>query len=225
MSDDEVYKANGALVAHLKSVQGDDLQLNVANKLYPQSGYSIKQEFVDILQGHYGSEVQSLDYANANEAVNTINGWVEEKTKQKVKDLLSQNDINASVRLILVNAVYFKGNWANKFEATMTGREKFHLADGTTEDVDMMKLFNKKFIFKEKPFGIPASVCELPYVDERMSMTIVLPDAGVPLAEVESKLDSNFLKAFFDLGRYKSSVHVSIPKFKFEESIEVNLFS
>lgn len=101
-----------------RGTQGN-YQLSVANALWGQKGYKFLKEFIDLVNDNYGAGLNEVDFKNATEeARKIINTWVEEKTNGKIKDLIPKGILNNLTRLLLTNAIYFKGNWAAKFKMT-----------------------------------------------------------------------------------------------------------
>jgi serpin B len=97
------------------------VQLELANSLWPQKGFKILPEYLKLVQAGFDSVITPVDYQKASGPVRQqINTWVANKTNQRIKDLLSPMDVTASTKLVLVNAIYFKGNWAEKFDAKAT---------------------------------------------------------------------------------------------------------
>jgi serpin B len=217
--DDDILRLNSELMDALNNQIGDQVTLNTANKIYPNEGFNIRKEFVDSIVKNFHSEVQQLNYSDAEGSAKIINDWVSLKTKEKINNLVPSNALNASTRLVLVNAIYFKGNWLQKFNKEGTIKEDFTLADGSKQKVDMMRLVNKKWKTQNLP-EINAQVCVFPYAGEKVSMTIILPHVGVTLESVESKLNGNLIKEIFSKG-FKQEINVFIPKFKLEYSQEV----
>ena len=221
LQNEHIHNGNAELTDSIKRL-GDSVAINVANKIFPKHGFNVKQSFVDLLRKFYNSDVQTVNYDNPRESAKIINDWVEAQTNSKIKNLVSENVINDLTRLILVNAIYFKGNWLHKFDAAQTYKEQFRLNDGTTKTVDMMKLLNKKFKLHLSTPGLGAAICEFPYAGEKISMTIVLPHDN-NIDQVQKQLTPQVLNNFFNGQNFKGKVHLYIPKFKFEESIEVSL--
>ena len=219
LSNEDVHKGNALLMQKLGQLPG--VTLNVANKIYPNVGFQVEKDFIELLGKHYNSEIQQVDYTKAAAAAKTINDWVAVQTKDKIKDLVPDSAINDLVRLILVNAIYFKGNWLNKFNKEKTRKEPFHLQDGTTKEVDMMVMLDKKFKLLISPENLKASVCRFPYEGNNLSMTIILPHEGIKIDEVEASLNAELLNTILTQPVFEGKVHVYIPKFKFEKSQEV----
>merc|ERR1712130_1029779 len=142
---------------------------------------------------------------------------VEQITQSKIKDLIKPDMLNSLTRLVLVNAIYFKGDWASKFDVKKTTEEDFHLEDGSTKKVPMMRQTKKfEFAILEE---LSASMLELPYKGGRLSLQLVLPRKGNSLATLEQKLRTADLQQLFDSQRNEEKVAVTLPRFKLEQTI------
>ena len=126
MSNDDILKLNNELVTCINTRLGKDVVLSTANKIYPNKGFELQKDFVETITKHFQGEVEQVDYSNPAESSKTINDWVLAKTNNKIKDLIPPMSIDSLLRLIVVNAVYFKGTWANKFQPSLTIQEDFH---------------------------------------------------------------------------------------------------
>lgn len=220
LSNDEVLKLNGELLANLNAAK-NNVELNVANKLFPMTGFDIKKDYTDAVTKHFRTEVHSLDFNKSAESAGVINKWVEEKTNSKIKDLIAPQHLNSLTRLVLVNAIYFKGNWQYQFEKNDTYKEDFHCRDGTHVKVDMMALPGKRLKHSIGPAGLKAECCEIPYDGGDIAMTIILPFADATIEEVEASLTHDKLSAVFaESDKFK--VHLFVPKFKLEYQAELS---
>lgn len=108
LSNNEIHKANLELHQHLNGL-GGHVSLNVANKIFQRSSYKIHQEFIDLLKKFYNSDAQGLDFSNSSASAKVINDWVAAQTNGKIQNLVPESVINELTKLILVNAIYFKG--------------------------------------------------------------------------------------------------------------------
>ena len=118
---------------------GDKYELRVANALWGQKDYKFLPAFVGLVEKQYGGALRNVDFvAAAEQARQTINAWVAKQTNDKIKDLISPGVLDAMTRLVLTNAIYFKGNWASQFEKDQTQDQPFTLLDGTKVQVPMM---------------------------------------------------------------------------------------
>jgi serpin B len=184
--------------------------LTVANALWGQKNYGFLKEFVDLIETSYGGRLNKVDFIRATEAARkTINTWVEKKTNGKIKNLISEGVLDSITRLILTNAIYFKGNWAKQFKEEKTSDAPFTLADGGKNDVKMM---NQKAEFGYMETGTFQAL-ELPYVDEELSMVILLPKKIDALEELERTLTYKNLTQWM-AKIHKREVVVFVPKFK-----------
>lgn len=205
-----VHEAFRELLARLDP--GDEsspFDVDIANALWPQEGFPFRQDFLRLVQTQYGGSLQGLDYrSDAEGARRIINAWTEQQTHGKIKELIPPNIINACVRLVLTNAIYFKGVWATRFDAAATSDRPFYLRSGQAIDVPTMNQF-AKFHYRELD-GF--QVLEMPYQGGDLSMVIVLPQertgsddlAGSTIAEINDWLS---------LDPEKQNVIVRLPKF------------
>lgn len=192
--------------------------LKVANKVYVKDGYELKPAFKEVAVKKFNSEAESVNFVNAAPTAAKINGWVEEKTNNKIKDLIKAESLDQDTRLVLVNAIYFKGNWQHQFKKTNTLKEPFYTSADKSVDVDMMHLTEH---FKYGTFDdLDATALELPYNDSDISFLILLPNKRDGLKSLEAKLKTVNL-ADLTNNMYKSEVQVSMPRFRSEYEIEL----
>ncbi len=141
LPQDRLHPAFAALG---KQINGDDdrkrgYQLSTANALWGQMGYGFSPDFLKLIQSNYGGGFREVDFARATEdARQTVNTWVEKQTRDKIKELLLQGDLTGNTKLVLTNAIYFKGDWASQFKKDRTYDAEFHLAEGKTVKAPMM---------------------------------------------------------------------------------------
>lgn len=147
LSDAQILDVNQKYLENINQSLGGNVIINTANKIYPNVGFEVKKEFLDVLAKSFHSGVHQVDYSRPAESAATINQWVAEQTRDKIKNLISADALNDLTRMVLVNAIYFKGNWLNKFDTNRTEKRDFHAIDGKTSPVDMMHMFDEKFLF------------------------------------------------------------------------------
>lgn len=205
------------VMASLNNVTG--ITLHIANKVYVKTGYKLKDSFSDVARSSFYSEVEQVNFVQATTAANTINTWVENKTNDKIKNLIQPDDLDELTRLVLVNAVYFKGNWADKFRKENTRKEPFYLNDNDKIDVDMMHI-NKKFNYAADD-NLDAKILELPYENRNFSLVVVLPNQRNGIRSLEEKLASTDLSTLTS-NLHHVEVNVALPKFKIESQIPLN---
>ncbi len=190
-----------------------DIDLAIANSIWYILGYKVKEDFIERNRKYFGSEVNEIDFA-APEAVDTINGWIEEETRGKIDKMLSE--IPADAVMYLINAIYFKGNWTYQFDEVLTSDDDFYLIDGTTKKVPMMSQQENFGYYKGDNF----SSIKLPYGQEKMAMYIILPDEGVNLDSVIESLDTDRWKDILESFSSKQ-VYISMPRYKMEYGIKL----
>ncbi|XP_029606483.1 leukocyte elastase inhibitor isoform X2 [Salmo trutta] len=201
--------------------------LKLANRLYGEKTCNFLTEFLESTHKFYHADMKAVDFLGAAEETRgQINGWVEQQTANKIKDLLKPGTVSVMTRLALVNAIYFKGNWLNRFDQKDTKEMPFKLNQNESKPVQMMHQM-KKFPFNYVP-DYNLQIVELPYVDGELSMFVLLPeeatDGSDPLVKLEreltmEKLDEWTSRDNMDTG---TEVIVHLPKFKLEEDYELN---
>ncbi len=208
----QLHPAFGALEARLNSVQQQGhVKLGVANSLWPQKRYDFLPEFLALTKEYYGAEITSVDYANATEAARLmINEWVEARTEKKITDLLPPGILDTLTRLVLVNAIYFKGNWASQFDQQHTSGAAFWLASGKSVTVPMMNQM-RRMRWRARQDGL--QILELPYAGDDLSMVVLLPDEIDGLATLEKVLTARNL-ALWTVDLWETEVDVFLPRFK-----------
>lgn len=188
------------------------IRLSIANALWGQTGYTFRPEFLSDLRQYHASELHLVDFSGQREtARRSINGWVEEKTGGVIRDLVKQGVVTPETRLVLTNAIHFKGLWASQFSLKDTGPGLFTTVTGESIPVEMMDQTGD-FRYLETS-GV--KVLELPYTGGGLSMVIILPDKYRGLPEIEKSLHLQLLKTWItDLStRYPEQVRVRLPRF------------
>jgi len=213
-SDSSLMRPGFAKIQNQINAEEKSYLLSTANALWAQKNYSFLSEYFGLIDSYYGGKVTNLDFAGETEKSRvTINSWVEEKTNNKIKDLIPQGLITQDTALVLTNAIYFKGNWLTQFKKENTREQDFKISEGETISVEMMHAFGEDYEFKYAETE-KLQILELPYVDEELSMLVLLPSEG-EMDYLESNLTAQ------NFGDWKSNlrmqeVNVYLPKFKFE---------
>ena len=200
------------------SDDGSPFKLNIANALWGQRDYPFEQPFLDLLAQHYGAGLKGVDFRQQPEqARRAINAWVEEATENKIRDVLPRGAVDSLTRLVLTNAIYFKAGWAYGFEQSQTAPANFTTASGDTVQVEMMSL--KESDGLAYATGDNWQAVELPYVGEKVSMVVIVPDAGV-FDQVEDSLSATSLFALFD-DLAPQAVELQLPRFGIESKFSL----
>jgi len=218
LPQDQLHPAFASMEAALKAIQEKgEIELRVANALWPQKDYVFLKEFLELTKKYYGSAITPLDYKTAHEAARrTINAWVEEKTNDKIKDLIQEGVLDALTRLVLTNAIYFKGNWATQFDKNRTEDAPFHLLSGKSVETPLMH--QKQTCGYAEFEGL--QVLELPYVGDALSMVVLLPKEVDGLAELEHRLTVENLEKWTNQLR-KQEVSIFLPKFSMTSQFQL----
>lgn len=151
LTDAQILEHYGNLLNHINNSLGNEIAISSANKIYPS--VEIRDEFVDLVRKHFHSSVEKTNYSDPRKAAEIINQWVAQQTRDKITNLLSPSALTSLTRMVLVNAIYFKGNWLNQFDKNATVKKDFHAIDGSVSGVDMMHLRGKKFQYFNHPKG------------------------------------------------------------------------
>ncbi|XP_056868212.1 leukocyte elastase inhibitor-like isoform X2 [Takifugu flavidus] len=218
--EDDVHVSFSQLLNELHK-ENAPYALSVANRLYGEQSYQFVEDFLGSTKKHYRAELESVDFrAAAETSRSNINSWVEKQTEGKIKDLLGSDDVTGDTRLVLVNAIYFKGNWNKQFKENATRDATFHISKNSTKPVKMMHQ-TSKFPFTFIPEA-NCQVLELPYVGKELSMLIFLPkqmeDSTTGLEKLEKLLTyDNFMEWTRPDMMKEVEVQVGLPRFKMEE--------
>jgi serpin B len=189
----------------------DGQLLATANALWGQHGTPVKPEFQQAIANCYGGATHEVDFvAFPDQAVKTINAWVEGQTGGKIKELVTRDLVTSDTRLVLTNAIYFKGQWENEFEKSQTWDEDWHGLDGVRK-VPMMQQRGGFLYCESDDF----QALDLPYQGQQLSMLVVLPRAndGLPALERTWAAAKTYRTATDSL-RHEETVIVSLPRFK-----------
>lgn len=216
---DRLHPAFGGTTRWLASVGGrKPNELGIANALWAQKGLGFVPEFLDLTGKSYGAGLRDVDFAtDPGGSRQTINRWVEAQTRDRIKDLLKENDITSQVRSVLTNAIYFKGEWKHQFDKRQTYDGDFETVPGVKVKVPMMRRSELKV--RASKAG-PWRMLELPYAGDRLAMVVLLPMKRNGLREAESQLTPTELQQGLDrLAETEIGVH--LPRFKFTSRFDL----
>nr|XP_026237445.1 serpin B6-like [Urocitellus parryii] len=177
--------------------------------------------FKDSCQKFYQAEMEELDFLNATEESRKhINTWVAQKTEDKITELLSPGSLDKITKLVLVNAIYFKGNWGTQFDKELTQERPFKVSKNEEKPVQMMF---QKSTFKMTYIGeIFTKILVLPYVSKELSMIIMLPDEHIDLKTVEKELTyEKYIEWTNPDMMDEEEVEVFLPRFKLQENYDL----
>ncbi|PWU09208.1 MAG: serpin family protein [Verrucomicrobia bacterium] len=203
-------------LAEAEKVKG--IELNIANGLWAQKGHPFLTDYLNVARDEYKAQIEQADFMkNAESIRQEINHWVERKTKEKIKDIVPAGALNDMTRLVLANAIYFKGAWRQPFPKSMTEPQPFHLSPERQVEVPLMHHFDVVRYFEDDNMqGV-----EMPYLGNQLSMAVLLPRKVDGCAELESRLSAGSLAGW--LGQMKShKVEIFFPRFKLESEISLS---
>ncbi|XP_076612503.1 alpha-1-antitrypsin homolog [Chaetodon auriga] len=191
---------------HMLGHSQENSQLDVGNIAAVRTGFNPLEKFTKDVQHYYSGEIHKTDFTKSAEAAAEINRMIAEKTKDKIKDLV--NDLDADMAMVLINYVFFRGQWEKPFNGNLTSKADFHVDDTTTVQVDMMKRTGRYDLYQDAENH--TTVIMLPYKGNT-SMMIVLPEEG-KMAEVEGYINKDYIRHWHD-SLFKNSVDLFMPKF------------
>jgi serpin B len=218
-------KDKEALSADFKQLNEDfrnfnqeDLKLHIANSLWCQQDLDFKQSFLDMNAKYYDAGIQKVNFAeNYKEIRKEINQWVEKKTQNKIQDLIQKGMLDKLTRLVLVNAIYFKGMWEFPFDEKKTKEDTFYVYSECMTKADFMHRDITAKYYKDDL----AKVIEIPYSGKQLSMMIIMPLEKYGMRKLENKLDNKLYESY-NKSLYSTKVKLSLPKFKINAGYELN---
>lgn len=205
-STDDLNKAFNELLSSMENI--DNLvELLAGNSIWISNDLSVKQDFVDTVENSYNSSIYNVDFKN-KETENRINTWISEATKEKIKEVPPLDPTNL---MVLLNAIYFKGQWKDKFNPELTEEEDFFLANNNTKKVQMMNS-NEKYKYFE---GTDFRMLRLPYGRDKTAMYVLLPKEDIDINKFLVNLDRDLInKSITD--SEEAEVELKFPKFNIE---------
>lgn len=219
LPDDRLHSAIGNLSANINAGGKGVYTIENANAIWTQSGYSYNPAFLDLLKNDYAADLHQTNFATqAGPSAQEINQWVAQKTRGKIPDILSPDSLSAQTRMVLVNAIYFKGNWQSQFEKGQTEQQLFHLNSHENASAQLMHHAPQELGYDENN---DLQLVDVPYVNNELSMLILLPRNVDGLANLEKKLTNENLRLWTDK-MDRRQVEVYLPKFKMDSKFDLN---
>ncbi|KAL9954621.1 hypothetical protein ACROYT_G042185 [Oculina patagonica] len=224
VSSTDLNKSMKNFIDAINGASDENNKLRTANRLFVQKSFEILEAFKEGTREFYDTELALVDYiTNVEKAREEINRWVEEKTNDKIKDLILPGMLSSDTRLTLVNAIYFKGLWLDQFKKKNTHSGSFFVSQNEEIKVQMMYLeADFKYSESEK---LACQILEMPYTGKKMSMVIYLPNETHGLAKLEEKMTYDNLNESFTLldeSVLPKEVEVYLPKFKLTQQFDLN---
>lgn len=213
LSADDINQSYKDLVAALQS-HDPKVELSISNAIFYRNTFPVKQNFITTNQNFYQAEVSGLDFTKQAATLNTVNGWVNTKTKGKISSIISE--VNEQDVMYLLNAIYFNGQWTYSFDTDATTNRPFTKDDKSVVQVPTMTI--------EKPFNFYShskfDLLEMPYGGGKYSMLIFLPGNGKSTTDVISLLTpANVSDWISKMTEQKKEVFLPKFEFKFDNSL------
>lgn len=208
----EEYKK---ITVSLKLVE--DVAIYQANKIYISDCFKINNTFSRMAADWFDSEIESADFEKKEKLVASINNWVANKTAGKIQDLVQSLDERAV--MVLLNAIYFKGEWLKKFSTQNTKLQDFYLMNNTTKQVETMHL--RSMFYYSEIARLDAKTVEMPYLNKNFKILLILPNKKNGIEELKQKLFETNLTSVRSQQRENRMVNVALPKFKIESTVEL----
>ncbi|MCG7343575.1 serpin family protein [Sporosarcina sp. ACRSL] len=206
----ELNKANASLMTILNK-QSDSIQLQVANSIWLNEKYHFQDTFAGYAKDYFNAEIEEINISS-KDTPKRINDWVKDATNGKI-DKMVDGPLDEKLVTMLLNAIYFKGDWMYPFDKKATEHRTFHLADGNEIKVPFMKLQEKLAYTANSEF----QAIQLPYADGEMSMTVIMPN---DLSEFTSTLS---IERWEEIRASMTSTRgtILLPKFKLSYETEL----
>lgn len=216
--DNELRRPAMAAIYNRLNPEEADYKMETANALWVQEDYEILIDFIDILNKFYLAEAFNVDFVNQREeTIIKINEWVAQKTNNLIKDLFPKDSFNNLTRLVITNAIYFKGDWLNQFDKERTKNDNFYLNSGEIIEVEMMENLRERYNYFENDI---VQVLEMPYLGEEISMLVFLPQ-NKDLINLEKNFNLDQIKEWQNNFR-KEEVNLFFPKFELKTNYNLN---
>jgi serpin B len=211
LADLQVISRRRAEEARKYGGSEEPIEINVANRLFAQSGFAFRPAFTTALRDRFGAPLDELDFVHAAEPARVaINAWVARETRDKIRDLVPRGGVDEATRSVLANALYLHAPWEDAFKPKATKNEPFWVGGKTSADVATM--LQQRHYGYEQRNGYAALV--LPYVGDQLQFVILLPDKRDGLANLERAVTPDLLAGCTQLPQRDVILH--LPKFKLE---------
>jgi len=212
--ESNILRPNFAAIYNDINKENDKYELKTGNALWVQKDYPFLEDYMSRAERYYGGKAVNVDFVNETEKTRqTINSFIEAQTKNKIKDLIPAGFLNPLTRLVLTNAIYFKGTWTWQFDESKTQEQDFKITSDNVVQTPMMRMNPEKTRFNYAQLD-DLQILELPYKGAKISMLILLPKDNLKSIEKNLTLEK--------LNEYKSEMEetkldsIMIPKFEFD---------
>ena len=189
----------------------------VSNSIWLDNKMQVKNRYRQVVFDKYSSDFNRTDFTDVRSSVSAINSWVDEKTNHKIGEIITAEDVTPSTRLVLLNAVYFKGKWKNRFQKDKTVSSTFFTSSEEQYKDNFMTMVESVPYYENDNYQF----IEKPYAESDLSFCILLPKKIFGIDELERNINSDFFEKIIDSAQL-TQVSLSIPKIKLESSVELS---
>jgi serine protease inhibitor len=213
LSAEDINQSYKLMVEGLSS-HDPKVELSISNAIFYRNTFAVKPDFISTNQNFYQAEVSGLDFTNTTQTLETVNGWVNTKTKGKIDKIIEEVSDNAV--MYLLNAIYFNGEWKYRFDSKETFDMTFRKEDQSTIQVPTMQIENPFNYLSNENFKL----LEMPYGSGKYSMLIFLPEDGRTTDDVISQLSADNVNDWISkMTEQKKKVYLPKFEFKFDDSL------
>ena len=218
LPQDRLQPAMGALLAGMNAPH-HGYTLRVADALWAQQDENFLPAYLNLVQANYGAAFHPVNFKTSAESVRgEINQWVEQQTNNKIRNLIGPGTLTPATRLVLTNAIYFKGDWRNQFEKSATKDEDFHLSATHSIKTPMMHRTGSYPYYDGGTF----QALELPYAGDDLSMVVLLPKEDTGLPALERSFTAASLAQWFQGLKPTAKVILTLPRFTMTRQFELS---
>lgn len=215
---DQLHPAMGALLADMNAPH-PGYDLHVADALWAQQDARFLPSYLSLMQSDYGADFHRVDFKTQPEAVReAINRWVEQQTNNRIQNLIGPGVLTPMTRLVLTNAIYFKGTWRNPFEKGATQDGEFHLSAAQTATAPLMHRIGAYHYYDGGAF----QELELPYEGDDLAMVVLLPKQTDGLPALEQRFTAAAAQQWIDELAPAHKVILTLPRFTMTQQFELS---
>jgi serpin B len=215
----KLHPAMGALLAAMNA-QHTGYELHVADALWAQQDENFLASYLSLVQSSYGAGLHKVNFKSSPETVRaTINKWTEQQTNDRIQNLLAPGTLTPATRLVLTNAVYFKGDWLDQFDKKATETGDFHISSTQAVQTPLMHHTGSGYRYSN---GGAFQVLEMPYKGNDLSMVVLLPNETGGLAALEHSFSSAALSGWLGKLQPADKVILTLPRFKMTQQFELS---
>ncbi|MCK5171291.1 MAG: serpin family protein [Bacteroidales bacterium] len=217
-NDIEDFSKDYINLTDINQKKKSDINFYNANSLWIQEGLKLNQQFLNINKQYFSLSVQFTNFIKEPEKSRlNINQWVEKNTNNKITNLLQPSSIDNTTRLVLVNALYFKGSWKDKFNKEKNTDDNFQIDKNDMVKTIFMNRYINSWYYSDKY----SQIIDIPYSNENISLMIILPKSYKKLKKIEKKLNNEYYSNYIQ-NREKRRINLSLPKFSIESEFDLN---